>query len=225
MSKTEAAEIPDTVIVSPATDSVHRQGDGIEPACVDRLHHVDHDETEWRLTQEPLTDATNRCGHPECFQNTQLITDGGEEIDVVLRRSDHISMETFVDAIATQAQVPEPVTADARRIADNALERYAGEYSDDEIGAAALYVSALIHDADLSQRRLVGCTEVSQEDIREAYLDLGNNPEVLPHWYADTREPDNDKEEEADADADDSKSMGLIERLKGLLQTDGDDDQ
>lgn len=75
MSKTETSEVPDAVVVSPDTDAVHRQGDGFEPACIDRLHHVD-DDTEWRLTHEQLTDPTARCGHPECFQDEQPVADG-----------------------------------------------------------------------------------------------------------------------------------------------------
>lgn len=71
----DAAEIPDAVVVSPDTDAVHRHGNGVEPACIARLHHVD--DADWRLTQERLTDAENRCGHPECFQDERALTDGG----------------------------------------------------------------------------------------------------------------------------------------------------
>lgn len=76
MSQADTTEIPDAVVVSPETDAVHRQGGEIEPACIARQHHVD-DDTDWRLTQEHLTNPDDRCGHPECFQDKQPITDGG----------------------------------------------------------------------------------------------------------------------------------------------------
>jgi hypothetical protein len=184
---------------------------------VDRLHHVDHDETEWRLTQEPLTDATDRCGHPECFQNAQLITDGGEEI--ALSSADYNTMGTFVDAIANQVGATERVTADARDIGQRALENNAGQHSDDEIAASALYLAALIHDADLSQRTVVDLTKVSKDGLREAYLDIGNDPELLPNWYVDTSEPEVEEEEE-ETEADDSESEGIIRRIKSVFVED-----
>jgi len=71
MSKTdEATELPSTVVVRPDRDTVHRQGDGLEPACIDRLHNTDAD---WRLTQEPRTDPQHRCGHRECFRDQRTV--------------------------------------------------------------------------------------------------------------------------------------------------------
>jgi len=70
MSKTESTDQPETVVVSPDLDSIHRRGDGLEPACSDRLHHID-DDTEFRLTQQHRTRELDYCGHPECFGGQQ----------------------------------------------------------------------------------------------------------------------------------------------------------
>lgn len=64
MSQTEqSGASPEKVVHSPETDTVHRSGSGLEPACSDRLHNAD---AEWRLAT-PSRAEGKRCGHPECF--------------------------------------------------------------------------------------------------------------------------------------------------------------
>ena len=64
----EADEQPDTVLVAPSLESVHRRGTGLglRPACADRLHNVD-DSADWRIKYRSRTDPADHCGHPECF--------------------------------------------------------------------------------------------------------------------------------------------------------------
>ena len=59
----EPLQLPDKVVTSPDTDGIHRQGSGIEPACIARYPDSD---AEWRLARRVSADG-ERCGHPECF--------------------------------------------------------------------------------------------------------------------------------------------------------------
>lgn len=52
----------DKYVVSPSTDKYHKQGSGLEPACVARLHNSD---AEYRISL--TTKGKEPCGHPECY--------------------------------------------------------------------------------------------------------------------------------------------------------------
>lgn len=74
MSRTQSGdqdqprELPDTVVHAPSTESLHRHGGDMEPACIDRQHHTD---AEWRIASR-LAVSGRPCQHPECFGGDQL---------------------------------------------------------------------------------------------------------------------------------------------------------